>query len=478
MPKLPPYLEIGRQNPPVRPVAERLKDFRAIEQMMTEDQLVQQSQRCQDCGIPFCHSVGCPIQNLIPDFNARVARRQWRKALELLHAVNSFPEITGRICPAPCEASCSLALQGQPVAVRAIELQIVEKGWQEGWIKPEPAAEKSGFKIAVIGSGPSGLAAAQWLARSGHDVVVFEKSDRPGGILRYGIPDYKLEKWVLDRRIRQLEAEGVRFKLGVEAGTDLSVKYLITQFDSILLATGAGVPRDLPVPGRELAGIHFAMPFLTQQNRINAGDSVPPEERLSAEGRRVLVIGGGDTGSDCIGTSLRQGAVGVVQIEILPRPPETRAPSNPWPQWPNVLRTSSSHEEGCERLWSVATKEFLGDDQGRVRAARCVRLDWRHDEGNGRMIPHEIPDSEFDIPCDMVLLAMGFVHTEHGPLVRNLGLKTDARGNILVDTNHMTSVNGVFAAGDSVRGASLVAHAIVLGRRCAQKMDEYLRNSR
>jgi len=467
------FMEYDREDPPHRPVEDRVRDYHEIEELLPGERIHRQAARCMDCGIPFCHAYGCPVKNRIPDWNDMVHRDQWRKALELLHATCNLPEITGRVCPAPCETACTLAINLPAVTIRHIELQIVERGWREGWIRPEKPAFRTGRRVAVIGSGPAGLPAAQQLARRGHEVVVFEKADRIGGLLRYGIPDFKLEKWVIDRRLEQMREEGVVFETGVNAGVDVSAGYLRRTFDAIVLATGATVPRDLKVPGRDLAGIHFAMDFLTRQNMAGAGDAIPEGERISAAGRHVVVVGGGDTGSDCIGTSRRQGASSITQIELLPRPPDNRAPGNPWPTWPVVLRTSSSQEEGCERLWGIQTKAFAGDG-GRVRKLSCVKLDWSEPDAAGRRTFREIPGSEFPIPADLVLLAMGFVHVEHGPLVRDLGVSTDPRGNLLVNGNLQTSVPGVFGAGDAVAGASLVVRAIDLGRRAAQGVDRYL----
>lgn len=468
------FLEYDRKNPPKRPVEDRVKDYTEIEQLMTEAELNEQAARCMDCGIPYCHTFGCPVINRIPDWNDLVYQRKWKEALKVLHSTNNFPEITGRICPAPCEAACTLMIDEKPVAIRHIELQIAERGWKEGWIQPELPEEKSGFKVAVIGSGPAGLSASQQLARMGHDVVCFEKADRVGGLLRYGIPDFKLDKSVIDRRMKQMEAEGVRFETQVEAGKDLSGDYLKRSFDAILITTGARVPRNLEVPGRDLQGIEFAMDFLTQQNKRNAGDEISAEEILSAEGKDVVVVGGGDTGSDCIGTSRRQGAKSITQIELLPQPPEKRSDANPWPLWPQIMRTSSSQEEGCERLWSILTKEAVGDGKGNIKALKCVRLDWTTPEDGGRPSFKEIKGSEFEIPAQLVLLAMGFVHTEHEPLVSQFGIETDARGNVLVTDEHMTSVPGIFAAGDSTKGASLVVHAFHLGRDAAESVDKFL----
>ncbi|MGE5247106.1 MAG: glutamate synthase subunit beta [Verrucomicrobiota bacterium] len=473
MPKPTGFMEYQREEPPHRPVGERVRDYLEVEELLPETRIGSQAARCMDCGIPFCHAFGCPVKNRIPDWNDMVYRGQWRKALQLLHQTCNLPEITGRVCPAPCEAACTLAINQPAVTIRHLELQIVEHGWQEGWIRPEPADHKTGQRVAVVGSGPAGLPAAQQLARHGHEVVVFEKADRVGGMLRYGIPDFKLEKWVLDRRLDQMKAEGVIFETGVNAGVDVSAAYLKRSFDAIVLAAGATVPRDLAVTGRDLSGIYFAMEFLKQQNRINAGDTIPPEERISAEGKHVVVIGGGDTGSDCIGTSRRQGAASITQIELLPRPPEQRLPTNPWPTWPTVLRTSSSQEEGCDRLWSIQTKAFVGEE-GKVRMLRCVKLDWSEPDAAGRRTFRETPGSEFELRADLVLLAMGFVHVEHGPLVRDLGVALDPRGNIVTDGNLMTTVPGVFAAGDAAMGASLVVRAIDTGRRAAEGVLRYL----
>jgi len=471
------FMEHPREDPGKRPVAERVGDYKEIEQPLALEQAEVQASRCMDCGIPYCHAFGCPLGNRIPEFNDMVFRKQWRRALDLLHATNNFPEITGRICPAPCEAACSLSINSKPVSVRHLELQIVERGWREGWIVPQAPDRKTGRSVAVIGSGPAGLAAAQQLARRGHDVVVFEKAAAPGGILRYGIPDFKLEKWVLDRRLDQLRAEGVRFETGVEVGTDLSVRYLLRKFDAICITAGAREPRDLKAPGRGLEGIHFAMEYLAQQNRRNAGEVIPFDQEILARDKDVVIIGGGDTGSDCVGTARRQGARGLTQIELLPEPPADRPPEEPWPTWPTILRTSTSHEEGCERMWSIQTKEFLGRGI-RVRGMRCVHLAWSAPDASGRRTFKEAPGSEFEVKADLVLLALGFVHVEHGPIVGELGLKTDDRGNLAVDADGMTNVPGIFAGGDAVLGASLVVRAILLGRRMAAAVDKYLHEHR
>ena len=467
------FLEYGRRDAPKRDVGERVGDHREIEGALSLEQLGEQAARCMDCGIPFCHAHGCPLCNLIPDFNDMVYRGQWRRALDLLHSTNNFPEITGRICPAPCETSCTLGISQPAVTIRQIELQIVERGWQEGWIEPEPAAAPTGRKIAIVGSGPAGLASAQQLARAGHSVTVFERADRIGGILRYGVPEFKLEKRVLDRRLEQMRAEGVRFEANVTVGEDIAIRYLCRSFDAVLLAGGARTPRDLTVPGRELTGIGFAMPFLTQQNRRNAGDVIPPEEAVLATGKRVLVIGGGDTGADCVGTCNRQGATQVMQIEILPQPPPVRDSSTPWPMWPYQLRSSSSHEEGCERRWSVLTKEFVGDG-GAVRGIRAVDIEWNKDEATGRMRFEEVPGSEFRIDAELVFLALGFTREGNAEVLRRFGVETDEQGSVVVHAAGVSSRPGVFVAGDLGQGASLVVRAIAEGRRAAADIDLYL----
>ena len=475
------FMEFDRQDAPKRPVDERVRDYGEIEEALPLDKLETQAARCMDCGIPYCHAFGCPLANRVPEFNDAVYHKQWRRALEILQSTNNFPEVTGRVCPAPCEAACTLSLDQDAVTIRQIELQLVERGWREGWIVPQPAATKTGRRVAVIGSGPAGLAAAQQLARAGHEVVVYEKAPRVGGILRYGIPDFKLGKRVIDRRIEQMKAEGVAFETGVDIGTDLSMRYLQSKFDAICVTAGARVPRDLAIPGRGLEGIHFALAFLAEQNRRNAGETVPEAEEILAADSSVVVIGGGDTGADCVGTARRQGAASITQIELLPEPPAGRALDNPWPTWPTILRTSTSHEEGCTRMWSVLTKEFLGRDIS-LRGLRCCRIEWAppdpsagSGQASGRRAFKEVPGSEFELKADLVLLALGFVHIEHGAMVEELGLKVDPRGNLAVDGNYMTNVPGVFAAGDSVMGASLVVRAIDLGRKMAAAVDRYLR---
>jgi glutamate synthase (NADPH) small chain len=466
------FLDYPRKDFAKRPQEQRLLDWAEVQALQSAAELTQQSARCMDCGIPYCHAHGCPLGNLIPDFNDMVYRGHWRKALELLHRTNNFPEVTGRICPAPCETSCTLTLNQEAVTIRQIELAIVEKGWAEGWIRPMPAAAPSGRRVAIVGSGPAGLAAAQQLARAGHAVTVFEKDERIGGILRYGIPDFKLDKAVLDRRLEQLRGEGVTFETGVNVGTDLSLSYLQRSFHAVLLAGGARAPRDLQVPGRHLAGIHYAMDFLVRQNRAReSGRSSLPSD-IVATGQRVVVIGGGDTGADCVGTSLRQGALSVTQFEIMPKPPPTRCDATPWPEWPYVLRSSTSHEEGGERRWCVTTKEFLGQD-GRVCALRCAEVEWTTDP-TGRATCREHADSEFTQPADLVLLAMGFSREANGEVLQRLGIRVTAAGAPEVDAAGMSSVLGVFVAGDLAAGASLVVRAIAAGRQVAEQIDRFL----
>lgn len=470
---LPPYMEHARKNPAKRPVATRVRDWREIEKVLSPKQAEIQATRCRDCGIPYCHGSGCPLGNLIPDWNLLVAGHAWREALDVLHATNNFPEITGRVCPAPCEAACTLSINMPAVAIRHIERAIAERGWERGWIVPRPAPHKTGRRVTVIGSGPAGLVAAQILARRGHTVTVYERDDRIGGMLRYGIPDFKLDKGIIDRRIDQMRAEGVAFETGVNIGEDLSGAYIRRSADAILVATGARRPRDLNVPGRGLGGVQFAMDFLSRWNRINAGDRIADDPTMSPDGRDVLVIGGGDTGADCVGTSRRLGANVIRQAEILPKPPETRSPDNPWPSWPNVLRTSTSHEEGCERLWGVTVKAFEGN--GRVRAARLARVEWT--VADGRRVCREVPGSEFEVPAGLVLIAMGFLHTEHGPFMKELGLACDERGNLAAGESFMTGIPGIFAAGDCVTGPSLVVRAMNQGRLAAEAVDRWLRGS-
>lgn len=470
MGKITGFLEYRRELPPRRPVAERLRDWAELEGKHSDEALQRQAARCMDCGIPFCHK-GCPLGNIIPDWNDLVYRDRWREAIDRLHSTNNFPEFTGAICPAPCEEACVLNINDDPVTIKQIEKQIIAHAFKAGWVKPEPAERRTGKKVAVVGSGPAGLACAQQLARAGHEVTVFERADRIGGLLRYGIPDFKLEKGVVDRRLRQMKEEGVVFKTNVHVGVDLPADRLRAEFEAIVLCGGATQARDLPVPGRELRGIHFAMEFLPQQNKVVAGDRVP--DQILATGKRVVILGGGDTGSDCLGTSNRQGAISVHQFELLPRPPEERTEDiAPWPYWPMILRTSSSHEEGVIRDWSINTKRFSGDAQGRVKKLHAVRLEWIKGS-DGRWSMQEIPGSDLEIDCDLVLLALGFVGPEREGLLSDLGVALTERGNVAVD-DWMTSVAGVFACGDMRRGQSLVVWAIWEGRECARAVDRYL----
>jgi glutamate synthase (NADPH) small chain len=469
------FLEIERRDRPYDKPELRRRNWKEFVRPLPATETQRQAARCMDCGIPFCHN-GCPVNNLIPDWNNLVYREQWRAALRALHSTNNFPEFTGRICPAPCEAACTLNIDDNPVTIKTIECAIVDRGWEEGWIEPVVPAQRTGRKVAVVGSGPAGLACAQQLARAGHRVTVFEKADRIGGLLRYGIPDFKMEKWLIDRRVEQMIAEGVTFRAETEIGVDLAMPALIAEFDAVAMTGGAELPRDLEVPGRGLAGIHFAMDFLPQQNKRGAGDSekrAAPGGTITAAGKHVIVIGGGDTGSDCIGTSVRQGAASITQLEILPKPPERENKPLTWPDWPLKLRTSSSQEEGCERDWSVLTKRAIGES-GRVTALECVRLEWVKNP-DGRFAMREIPDSAFLLKADLVLLAMGFLGPRRPGMVEEAGIALDPRGNVLANTSdYRTSVAKVFAAGDMRRGQSLVVWAIREGRQCARAIDEFL----
>jgi len=469
------FLEIERHDRPYEKPEARKKTWREFVKPLSYGEVGQQAARCMDCGIPFCHN-GCPVNNMIPDWNNLVYQDQWRQALETLHSTNNFPEFTGRICPAPCEASCTLNIDENPVTIKTIECQIVDRGWQEGWILPQPPSQKSGKNVAVVGSGPAGMACAQQLARAGHSVTLFEKSDRIGGLLRYGIPDFKMEKQIIDRRMRQMEAEGVVFRTGVEVGTAVSVPMLLADYDALVMSGGAEAPRDLDVPGRELSGIHYAMDFLVQQNRRVAGDDeahAAPRGTISAKGKHVIVIGGGDTGSDCIGTSNRQGAASITQLEILSRPPDHENKALTWPDWPLKLRTSSSQEEGCERDFSVLTKRAIGTD-GKLDALECVRVGWVKDS-SGRTQMVEEAGSEFRLKADLVLLAMGFVGPRKPGLVEQSGAALDPRGNVKANTlDYKTSAPKVFSCGDMRRGQSLVVWAIREGRQCARAVDEFL----
>ena len=466
MGKVTGFKEIEREVPQRRPIAERINDWFEVYQPFSDEKVEAQGARCMDCGVPFCHT-GCPLTNIIPEWNDLVYRDRWKDAIRVLHATNNFPEFTGRICPAPCEASCVLGINEPPVTIKNIERSIVDHAWMEGWIKPELPSQRSGKRVAVVGSGPAGLAAAQQLARAGHLVTVFEKSDRIGGLLRYGIPDFKMEKHHIDRRIKQMEAEGVTFRTSAHVGVDVSIEELRRDFHATLLAAGSEQPRDLPIPGRDLKGIYFAMDFLPQHNKHNAGDVISEAEWISARGKHVIIIGGGDTGADCLGTSIRQKAASIRQFEIMPKPPAERSESTPWPLWPLMLRVESAHEEGGDRFWSILTTRFEGDAQGNVKKLHTVSV--------GAAPSFDlVPGTEQEVPADLVLLAMGFTGPVKRGLVDELGVEIDARGNVKADENYMTSVPGVFAAGDARRGQSLVVWAIAEGRSAARGIDQYL----
>jgi glutamate synthase (NADPH/NADH) small chain len=473
MGKVTGFLEYERENAPYRPVGERLEDWRQVQLDPPLEQVRRQAARCMDCGIPFCND-GCPLGNIIPDWNDLVFLGKLEDALARLHSTNNFPEFTGLVCPAPCEGACVLGIDQDPVAIKQIEWEIIRNGWEQGLIAPIAPKRRSGRSVAVVGSGPAGLAAAQQLNRSGHTVTVFEKNGGIGGLLRYGIPDFKLEKWIVDRRVDQMRQEGVAFQTGVQVGVDLPVEDLRSGFDAVLLCIGSEEPRDLPIEGRELDGIHFAMDFLTRQNRMNEGESDGADEQILATGKHVVVLGGGDTGSDCVGTSHRHKAASVTSIELLERPPGERDASTPWPLWPLMYRSSSSHEEGGERDFSILTKRFSGSG-GRVERLHAVRVEFGESQGPGIPPMREIPGSEFEIRADLVLLALGFVHPTQRPLLEKLGLKLDARGNVAADTSRFaTSESGIFAAGDCRRGQSLVVWAISEGREAARAVDAYL----
>jgi len=476
------FMEYERLDRGYQPAADRVVHYREFVIPLSGADLSTQGARCMDCGIPYCHE-GCPVDNLIPDWNDLVYRGDWQAALEVLHATNNFPEFTGRICPAPCEAACTLNLHDVPVTIKTIECAIIDKAWEQGWIQPQISRHKTRRRVAIVGSGPAGLAAAQQLARAGHSVKLCEKQDRIGGLLRYGIPDFKLDKRLIDRRMAQMRAEGVEFHTNLHVGVDIPARKLVEDYDAVVLAGGSEQPRDLkdkdglPVPGRDLKGVHFAMDFLRSNSKRVQGVQVPDAEFISAEGKQVVVIGGGDTGSDCIGTANRHGAKSVTQLEILPQPPEQEDKGLTWPDWPNRLRTSSSQEEGCERLWSVATKAFIDDGNGKVKTIECVKLDWTKDD-TGRWQMIEIPGSGFSLEADLVTLAMGFLHPVQAGMLEELGVALDGRGNVKGPTEgpdaYHTSIPGVFAAGDMRRGQSLVVWAIREGRQCARAVDEWL----
>ena len=465
-------MESSREPPQRRPVSERKGDYQEIYRRWPESEAREQGSRCMDCAVPFCH-MGCPLGNVIPEFNHQVYLGEWQSALRVLLSTNNFPEFTGRICPAPCEASCVLSINSDPVTIEYIEKEIADRGFDEGWIKPEPPEHRTGKKVAVVGSGPAGLAAAQQLNRAGHWVTVLERADYIGGLLTLGIPDFKLDKEVVRRRVNLMAEEGVTFCTGVNVGVNYAAQELLANFDAVCLTCGATKARDLLVPGRELDGIHLAMDYLSQQNRLLAGEYIEPDKRITAEGKRVVILGGGDTGADCLGTAHRQGAEIVYQLELLSEPPLTRRPDNPWPLWPTILRTSAAHEEGGIRDYDALTKAFSGS-AGRVERLHAVRVEWSQAGSNGRPSMKEIPDSDFTVETDLVLLAMGFLHPEHDGALAQLAVELDQRGNIKVDRNRMTSVPGVFAGGDAVRGQSLVVWAIAEGRDLARSADLYL----
>jgi glutamate synthase (NADPH/NADH) small chain len=468
------FLEIHRQKQPSRPVAERVHDWREVYLPYDEGALKAQASRCMDCGIPFCHQ-GCPLGNLIPDWNDLVYRGRWQAAIDRLHATNNFPEWTGRLCPAPCEGSCVLGINDSAVTIKAVEAAVIERAFEEGWVTPRPPAMRTGRRVAVVGSGPAGLAAADQLNRAGHWVTVLERADRIGGLLRYGIPEFKLEKRWLERRLSLMDQEGVTFRTGANVGVNVPVAELRHEFDALVLAGGATLPRDLKVPGRELKGIHFAMEYLTLQNQRCEGDRIPARRFITAQGKDVIIIGGGDTGADCLGTVHRQGARSVRQLELLPRPPETRVATNPWPLWPNIFRVSSAHEEGGERMYSISTSHFTGDAQGNVARLHCEHVEPAVVDGRPSFKP--VPGSQFELNADLVLLAMGFLGPERGGMLDELGVRMTERGTVWRDSNWMTSVPGVFTAGDMQRGQSLIVWAIAEGRSCAHGLDAYLMGS-
>ncbi|PKL17712.1 MAG: glutamate synthase [Spirochaetae bacterium HGW-Spirochaetae-5] len=465
------FLNIRRMESGYRPVEERVNDYREVEILLPDSERERQASRCMDCGVPFCHW-GCPVANIMPEWQDMIFRKDWKAAYDILRETNNFPEFTGRVCPAPCEASCVLSINDEPVTIRQNELAVIEKAFELGYVKPEPPEKRTGKKVAVVGSGPAGLACADMLNRDGHNVTVFESEDSIGGYLRFGIPDFKLDKKIIDRRVDLLKKEGIEFKTGIMVGRDISTSELSAGFDAVMLGIGAREPRDLNIGGRSLNGIYFAMEYLDQQNRRVRGDQIPEDDIIKAINKKVVVIGGGDTGSDCVGNANRQGASSITQIEILPEPSDHRTSNDPWPLWPKVKKTSSSHEEGCERLWSVKTLRFYGDD-GDVNKISAIRVNWEKD-AEGRMVMNEIPGSEFELQADLVFLSMGFMHVAHEGIVKDYNIKLDSAGSIVIDENFMTSTDGVFSAGDSVRGASLVVWAIHHGREAAKGISRYL----
>ncbi|MBI2890859.1 MAG: glutamate synthase subunit beta [Nitrospirae bacterium] len=472
MGKITGFLETRRQIPPDRPVTERIRDWKDVHAEFEADRLQAQASRCMDCGVPFCHK-GCPLGNIIPDWNDLVFRDRWQEAFERLRSTNNFPEFTGRVCPAPCEDACVLNINNDPVTIERIEQAIAEHAYRKGWAQPSPPKKRTGKKVAVIGSGPSGLACADQLNQAGHTVTVFERSDRLGGLLSYGIPDFKLEKWVVRRRIELMRAEGVEFKTGVHVGVNQDAQELQKAFNALALAGGATLPRDLNVPGRDLNGVHFAVPYLTLQNKRNQGDAVPDEEFISAKDKHVIVLGGGDTGSDCHGTALRQGCRSLHSFELLPKPPVQRSAANPWPEWGRVFRSSTSHEEGGTRDWSILTQRFSGEN-GMVKKLHAVRLEWKAGANGGPPQMQEIPGSEFEMDADLVLLALGFLGPEKNTLLKQLGIQVNERGSVAADGKYRTNVEGVYTCGDMRRGQSLVVWAIWEGRECARNVDAFL----
>ena len=476
MGKVTGFMEARRRIPSRRDKTARTGDWQEVYLEWGDGDARRQASRCMDCGVPFCNS-GCPLGNLIPEFNDFLYHGNWEEAIEHLHATNNFPEFTGRICPAPCESSCTLAINSEPVTIEMIEKAIADRGWREGWIKPEPAEIKTGKTVAVVGSGPAGLAAAQQLARAGHAVTVFERNEYIGGLLALGIPEFKLEKRFIERRVEQMRAEGVEFLVNIDVGVDITHDELLDDFEAVCLSGGSTVPRDLPIEGRDLKGVHFAMELLTQQNRKLRGQEFSPEETIDVNGKNVVIIGGGDTGADCLGTAHRQGAANIIQMEIMPRPSETRIETNPGPQWPTIFRTSSAHEEGGDRDFNVTTKRFVGDDEGNLKLLECARVEWVKDEENGRFEMNEVPGSEFTIEAEAVFLAMGFMQPQHDGLLDDLGVEYDPRGNVAADGTLKTNLEKVFACGDMQRGQSLVVHAIASGRRCARQIDIFLMGS-
>ena len=468
------FMKYTRELPATRNPKERVEDYKELYEEFPAEKTVSQASRCMDCGIPFCHN-GCPLGNIIPEFNDAVYQEDWATAFDILSSTNNFPEFTGRICPAPCEAACVLGINQPPVAIEHIEKSIAEMAFAKGYIRPQPPQVRTGKKIAVVGSGPAGLAAAAQLNKAGHSVTVYERNTRPGGLLRYGIPDFKLDKGIVERRVALMEAEGIKFKVNAEVGKNVNAKKLLEESDAMVLCGGSTIPRGLKLPGRELKGVYFAMEFLDQNNKRVAGDSIPEKSAIMATGKQVVVIGGGDTGADCVGTSNRHKAKSVTQLEIMPMPPQERDMVT-WPNWPMVLRTSTSHEEGCERQWAINTKAFIGDKKGNLKAIRIVKVEWAKDDATGRYSFQEVEGSEQDIPCDMVLIAAGFLHTQHEGLLKKLGVDLTDRGNVQ-DLDYKTSIDKVFTAGDMRRGQSLVVWAIAEGREAARRVDEYLMGS-